>query len=146
MGRYTGLESSNLTSTPRSLQRLVLRTTYGKAVSFTSDELWKYVAHTGERAEPSIAPILSCFPILKYWPRWLPGGGFHKIADTYFKEDKAVWEKVRDDVKAGMVSCIGSRYVTDDQVMMNFQIGSGHCPVMYTFTDVRHRRAAKTRL
>jgi hypothetical protein len=91
----------------RSLQRLVLRTTYGRAVSYTPEELWDYVKHVAERPQPPIAPIMSCYPILKRWPSWLPGGGFHQVAEQYFQEDKAVWEKVRDDVKRGMASLLG---------------------------------------
>jgi hypothetical protein len=87
----------------RSLQRLVLRTTYGRAVSYTPDEMWAYVKHAAERPQPAIAPILSCYPILKRWPAWLPGGNFHRVAEQYFQEDRAVWEKVREDVKRGMV-------------------------------------------
>ena len=85
------------------MRSLVLRTTYGKAVSYTPEQIWAYVDSVNSRPLPALAPILSCFPILRYWPSWLPGGSFHATAERYFQEDKAMWEVVRDDVKKGMV-------------------------------------------
>ena len=86
------------------MRALVLRTTYGRAISYTPEQLWAHVEHAAARPKPLIADFLSVYPILKKWPSWLPGGGFHKIAQAYFEEDKAIWSKVRDDVKLGLVS------------------------------------------
>jgi len=88
------------------MRALVLRTTYGRAISYTSEELWAHVEHAGERPKPVIADFLSLYPWLRKWPRWLPGGGFHDLAERYYKEDEAIWSKVRDDVKLGLVSSL----------------------------------------
>ena len=86
-----------------AMQALVLRSTYGKSSAVTPEQLWSYVASIATRERPIMADLLLPLPILKYWPSWLPGGRFHAVAEGHYQAAKAIWEAVRDDVKAGLV-------------------------------------------
>ncbi|KAF8209614.1 cytochrome P450 [Mycena galopus ATCC 62051] len=64
---------------------IALRIAYGYQLREGSerDVLLEMFATTGQNFSRSTAPaafLVDIIPILRYWPEWLPGGGFHTIA------------------------------------------------------------------
>lgn len=53
---------------------------------------------------PAIAPLLDLFPSLRGIPSWLPGGGYRKHAARYRQLQSKLWDRLRDHVKAQVVS------------------------------------------
>jgi hypothetical protein len=92
-----------LTKQRSGAQSLVLRLTYSKAITTPAAEVWAHAQHTFVRPEPTITPFLNIWPWLKHWPAWLPGGGFRKLAQDYYRADSSMWTSLFDDVKADIV-------------------------------------------
>ncbi|KAK7676963.1 hypothetical protein QCA50_020081 [Cerrena zonata] len=70
---------------------IMLRIGYGHRVETIDDGLLTIINKALEASAINTTAV-DIFPILRYWPEWLPGGNFHRIA----REGKAMMEKMRD--------------------------------------------------
>ncbi|TFK74232.1 cytochrome P450 [Pluteus cervinus] len=119
----------NLLSTPTEFaahlktlsSAVIMSIMYDYDVSLSGDHfvdlVEKAVYESSQAALPGSHAINS-FPFLRYVPRWLPGGGFHKVADRCRKLTHemrtAPYEMVRRDMEKGNYSSVLGRLLAEN--------------------------------
>ncbi|KAJ7853022.1 cytochrome P450 [Mycena olivaceomarginata] len=66
-------------------------------------EMFETAGHNFMNSTPA-ALLVDIIPLLKYWPEWLPGGGFHTIAKMWSKQVHDTVDTGLDYVRKDMVA------------------------------------------
>ncbi|KAF7327113.1 Cytochrome P450 [Mycena kentingensis (nom. inval.)] len=88
----------------RAMGAITLRIAYGYHVAVDGpDPIHAMFEQAGENFAASTRPMayfVDIFPVLRFWPAWLPGGGFHTIARRLSEQVHATMDVGFDFVKA----------------------------------------------
>lgn len=93
-----------LNAITESQRSLVLAMTCQQTTTLSRDELYAHIHRTQTRPKPSLTPLLSIWPSLRFLPQWVPGANFREMGSVYHKEDKRVWTGIVEDVRKMMAN------------------------------------------
>ncbi|KAJ7184629.1 cytochrome P450 [Mycena filopes] len=83
-------------------------------------KMFETAAENFMHATTPAAFLVDIIPALRYWPEWMPGGGFHTIGKLWRKQVHATIDKGLEFVKKGMAegtaeSCFSSTLLEENQ-------------------------------
>ncbi|KAJ7651122.1 cytochrome P450 [Roridomyces roridus] len=103
------------TEQPRTTGAIVLRIAFGYEVKEGKDEFIEMFDTRNaifSRSTHPTAFLVNLLPILRYWPEWLPGGGFRTLAKKWAKDLQVTLDAPLEYVKQEMAAGTAERSFT----------------------------------